>query len=132
MDSTKYVSHTFDTDLGQRRGAWYRSAAAMTIIHGLGLICDILNENRCSTLRMFLWSGLLWENTHSLSSLPSSGRSLVQQRQFSFLTARQVSFFTAACGMGIFSPSPSCQIELVLDTVFLLGEELLLGTSILI
>ena len=41
------------------------------------------------------------------------------------LTARQVSFLTAACCMAIGSLSLSCQLDLMFDIVLLLGQELL-------
>jgi hypothetical protein len=60
-----------------------------------------------------------------LTTMPnSSGHTMIQQRQFSLLTARPVSFLTAACGMdNLFSvPFMFCQFDSGLDTVFVLGK----------
>jgi hypothetical protein len=59
---------------------------------------------------------------------------MVRKRLFSLLTARPVSFLTAARGIdNLFSVTfMFCQFDLGFNTAFLLGEDLLLSTSILI
>lgn len=84
-----------------------------------------LNDKRSSPLRMFFMEWFTLGECALLKLITIFSSQFGTAASVFVLTARQVSFLTAACCMAIGSLSLSCQLDLMFDIVLLLGQELL-------